>query len=203
MLRVGLTGGIATGKSHVRARFEARGVPAIDADRLARDVVATGTEGLAAVVARFGPAMVAADGALDRPRLASLVFADAEARRMLESIIHPRVYAAVEHWFETQPRSQAGLAIAEIPLLFETQHAGAFDAVVVAACRPELQLARLRERDGLTLEAARQRLAAQWPIDEKVRLADFVVRTDGTFADTDGQVAEVDAQLRSRAAREF
>jgi dephospho-CoA kinase len=199
MLRVALTGGIATGKSYVRARFEAAGIPTIDADRLARDAVAPGTPGLDAVIGRFGPAFVGADGRLDRAALARVVFADAAARRDLEAIIHPWVRAAMDGWFETQRASGTPLAVADIPLLYETGRSAEFDAVVVAWCPADVQVARVRARDGATEEAARQRLAAQLPIDDKARLADYVIRTDGTFAETDAQVDETIAALKVRA----
>jgi dephospho-CoA kinase len=198
VLRVALTGGIATGKSYVRAGLEARGVATIDADVLAREVVAAGTPGLAAIAARFGPAVLDAAGALDRSALAGIVFGDAAARRDLESIIHPLVYAAIQRWFDALP---AALGVADIPLLFETGHEGAFDVVVCTFCPPEVQMARLQQRDGLSADAARARLAAQWPIAEKARLADYVIRTDGTFAATDAQIAFLDAELRARAQR--
>ena len=201
MLRVALTGGIATGKSYVRAGFERLGLPTIDSDVLARDVVAPGTAGLAAVVARFGARLVDSTGALDRARLGELVFADRDARADLEAIIHPRVYAAIDDWFATLTSRRAALGLADVPLLFETDHAGDFDVVVVTHCPPEMQLARVQARDGASADAARRRLAAQWPIDEKVRQADLVIRTDGSFADTDAQVVAVAATLHERAAR--
>jgi dephospho-CoA kinase len=201
VLRVALTGGIATGKSYARARFETRGIPTVDADVLAREVVAPGTPGLEAVVRQFGRDVLDMEGGLDRARLAGLVFADTTARRALEAIVHPRVQAAIEAFFEARSHGGATLAIADIPLLFETGRAGAFDVVLVAACSPEQQLTRLRARDHLTEEAARQRLAAQWPIAEKVLLADFVFDTGGTFAETDRQVDELVVELTTRAAR--
>jgi dephospho-CoA kinase len=203
MLRVALTGGIASGKSYVRARLDALGLPTVDADVLAREAVLPGSPGLAAVVQRFGSQMLDAHGRLDRVRLGEAVFSDPGARRDLEAIIHPRVYAAIEVWFDALAASTGpGLGIADIPLLFETGHEGGFDLVIVAFCSPELQVARVQARDRVSSEAARQRLAAQWPIAEKVRLADYVVRTDGTFAETDEQVERVARALRDRASRE-
>ena len=190
MLRVGLTGGIATGKSYCLKRFAALGVPVIDADILAREVVAPGSPALQLIQARFGRSVIAPDGSLDRPVLASIVFADRAARADLESIIHPEVYRHINEWFANQP-SGVRFAIADIPLLFETGHEHDFDCVVVCACEPFEQLRRLIERDGLAEEAARARLAAQWPIGEKVARADFVIRTDGTFDATETQVREV------------
>lgn len=194
MRRVALTGGIATGKSYVRARLAAAGIPTIDADTLARRVVEPGTPGFDAVRARFGDAVLAADGRLDRRALAARVFGDAAARHDLEGIVHPAVRAEMEAWFEAQARAGAPLVVADIPLLFETGRDRAFDTVVVVACRPDQQLARLIARDTLTEAEARARVAAQIPIDEKVARATHVVRTDGTFAETD---AAVDALLPS------
>lgn len=192
-LRVALTGGIATGKSRCAAMFRAAGVPVIDADVVARDVVAPGTDGLAAVTARFGPSVLTDDGSLNRDALGALVFADAAARRDLEAIVHPRVYDAIHAWFNAQT---APLAIADIPLLFETGRHADFDSVVVAACRPDQQLARLMARNGLSDVDARARMAAQWPIGDKVARADFVIDTSGTLGETDARAASVLEQLR-------
>ena len=198
MLRVALTGGIGTGKSYVSRRLTEAGIPVVDADRLARDVVAPGTPGLAAVVDRFGGQVVGPDGALRRPDLAALVFGDADARRDLEAIIHPAVRRAIDGFFATLPASTP-LAVADIPLLYETNRAADFDVVVVAACPPEMQVARVMARDGATEAAVRQRMAAQMPIGEKVRRADYIIDTSGSFADTDQAVRRVVAVLRQRA----
>ena len=189
--RIGLTGGIATGKSYVRSKFQELGVPTIDADVLAREAVAPGSEGLAAVVARFGPAVLDASGALDRRGLAHIVFADAGARRDLEAIVHPFVRAQADTWFRQLDPAQHPIAIADIPLLYETGGDAFYEAVVVTACDPEEQVRRIVARDHVTEIEARQRLAAQMPIEEKVRRANYVIRTDGSHADTDRQVAEV------------
>ena len=192
--RIALTGGIATGKSHVRAQFEALGVPTIDADLLARRAVAPGTPGLAAVAARFGAEIVDAAGTLDRARLAALVFADRQARRDLEQIVHPFVRTAIDEWFASLDPAHP-FAIADIPLLYETGRARDFDTVIVAACEPATQLRRLMARDRLSEEDARRRIAAQMPIDQKVVWADYVVRTDGTFEETNRQVRLITASL--------
>lgn len=200
MLRVALTGGIATGKSYVARRMRAAGVPVVDADVLAREVVAPGTPGLEAIVARFGAGVLGADGTLDRARLADIVFRDPAARRDLEAIVHPAVRAAIDRFFEALlPSTPFG--VADIPLLFETDRAGEFDAVVVAACAPDLQITRVIARDGASREQALQRLAAQLPIAEKVRRADYVIDTSGPFGATDAAVDELLAALRDRAAR--
>jgi dephospho-CoA kinase len=189
--RIALTGGIATGKSDVRARFEALGVPTIDADALAREAVAPGTPGLAAVVSRFGRDVLDADGALDRQALAKIVFADPEARRALEAIVHPEVRRATERWFASLDPARDSFAIADIPLLYEVGRDRDFDTVIVAACTTETQLRRLMARDNLSESEARQRIGAQLPIEEKIRRADHVIHTNETYAETDRQVRDV------------
>lgn len=197
MIQAALTGGIATGKSYCLARFQALGFPTIDADRLARLAVAPGSAGLAAVVERFGDGVLQADGSLDRSALARIVFSDRTARADLEAIVHPDVYRRIREWFAKLPHGPR-VAIADIPLLFETGHQHDFDCVIVAACTLEEQLRRLVERDGLSESDARARLDAQWPIDEKVERADYVIRTDGGFADSDNQIRRVYEQLLRR-----
>jgi dephospho-CoA kinase len=196
--RVALTGGIATGKSYVRRRLDAAGVPTIDADQLARDVVAPGTPGLEAVRARFGGGVIAVDGSLDRAALAAVIFGDAEARRALETIVHPAVRARTNDWLAAREREGATLAVADIPLLYETGRDQAFDEVIVVACAPATQLERLMSRDGLSEADARRRLAAQLPIEEKAARGTYVIRTDGTFANTDAQTSAVLSRLRVR-----
>ena len=200
LLRVALTGGIATGKSHVLARLGERGVPTIDADRLARDAVRPGQPAWAALVERFGSEICRPDRQVDRARLGAIVFSDAAARADLEAIVHPPVREAIACWFEARgAAADAPFAVADIPLLYETGRERAFDLVVVAACRRETQEQRVVARDGLAVEAARRRVAAQLPIDYKVARADFVIRTDGTFEETDRQVEAVRAALRRGA----
>lgn len=190
MIRAALTGGIATGKSYCLARFTALGVPVIDADILAREAVAPGSAGLRAVTERFGARVLSADGTLDRHALGAIVFADRSARSALEAIIHPEVRRRIREWFGQVPLSTP-VAIADIPLLFETGQEHDFDRVIVAACDPAVQVRRVIARDGLSEEDARKRVAAQWPIGEKVARADYVIRTDGTFSETDAQIAAV------------
>ena len=194
MLRAALTGGIATGKSYCLGRFAALGAATIDADRLARDAVAPGTPGLMKVVERFGESILAADGSLDRAALGRVVFSDRAARADLESIIHPEVYRRINEWFADLPAGTA-IAIADIPLLFETGHQHDFDLTIVCACDPAEQLRRLMARDHLTRDAALARLAAQWPIEEKAARADIVIRTDGGFAETDARVRQIYARF--------
>lgn len=192
--RVALTGGIATGKSQCLAVFKRLGAPVIDADQVARDVVAPGSDGLAAVVKQFGRSVLLPGGQLNRAALGMVIFANPAARQHLENIIHPRVYEAIERWFGalTTP-----LGIADIPLLFETSREGDFDLVVVAACRPDQQLARLLARTNLSEADARSRIAAQLPLAEKVAKADYVIDTGGTKDQTASRTAKVWKKLQS------
>lgn len=204
MLRVALTGGIATGKSYVRARLDQLGVPTIDADAVARDAVRPGSPALARIVEQFGRGVLHEDGRLHREALAAIVFADAAARRALEAIVHPEVRRVIGDWESALSLRPAGhrppYCLADIPLLFETGRTAEYDAVVVTACAPEEQIRRVRARDGAGEAEARARLAAQWPIEEKVRLADYVIRTDGSFEETDAQVVALHARLVARAS---
>lgn len=197
--RVALTGGIATGKSHVRSRFELLGVPTIDADVLARDAVAPGTAGLNAVVRRFGSDICDETGALNRKKLGAIVFADADARRALEDIIHPLVREMTNRWIASLDPAVHPFAIADIPLLFEGGRERDFDTVIVVTCDPETQLRRLMDRDGIRRNEALMRIRTQLPNEEKVARADYVIRTDGTFDDTNHQIDQVLAQLRQPA----
>jgi dephospho-CoA kinase len=195
MIKVALTGGIATGKSHVLEQFRKRGVPCLDADALAHGVEAAGTEATQAIAARFGAGVLAADGAVDRTKLAPIVFADPSARRDLEAIVHPAVYRAISAGLRAfDLLGDYPLAVVDVPLLYETGHACDFDRVIVTVCPPEMQIARLVER-GMAATEARQRLEAQMPTAEKAARADFVIRTDGSFADTDRQIDEVYQRL--------
>jgi dephospho-CoA kinase len=195
--RIALTGGIATGKSYVAAKIRETGVPIVDADVLAREVVAPGTPGLAAVRKRFGPDSVRRDGTMDRVRIAQIVFKDKRARLDLEAIIHPAVQRAVDEFFATLPK-RTPFAVADIPLLFETGRENQFNAVVVVACSRATQLARLMERNKLSKEDAERRLNAQLPIEKKVEKATHVIRTEGTFEETDKQVADLIKRLAEK-----
>lgn len=196
VVRVVLTGGIATGKSTVARALVEAGIPLVDADQLAREVVAPGTPGLAAVVARFGPGVITPAGTLDRAALGRVVFADAEARAALERIVHPLVRAGIAGFFATLAPGTAG--VAEVPLAFETGWVTSFDLSVAAVCRAGTQRQRLLARDGLSADQADQRLAAQWPIEDKAWLADAVVVTEGSLASTAAQAARLAAWLKAR-----
>jgi dephospho-CoA kinase len=196
MVRAALTGGIATGKSYCLARFARLGAATIDADRLAREVVEPGTPGLARIVERFGAGILRPDGSLDRSALGRIVFADRPARADLEAITHPEVYRRIGEWFANLPGGTR-VAIADIPLLFETGHEHDFDRIIVAACDPAEQLRRLMARDGLPREAALARIDTQWPIAAKIARADFVIHTGGLQADTDSEVGRAYESLTS------
>ena len=189
--RVALTGGIATGKSYCLAKFASLGAPTIDADALAHQAVAPGTAGFEAVRARFGAAVIRTDGGLNREALGRIVFADEDARRALEAIIHPAVYAAIQRWFEGLTSTGRTIGLADIPLLYETGHDKDFDAVVVTSCPPEIQLQRLLSRPHTSREDAERRIAAQWPVSKKAALADYVVDTSDTHERTDEQISEI------------
>lgn len=195
--RIALTGGIATGKSYVAGKIKDAGVPMVDADVLSREVVAPGTPGLAAVRRRFGPDAVRRDGTMDRVRIAQIVFKDKRARLDLEAIIHPAVQKAIDEFFATLPK-RTPFAVADIPLLFETGRENQFNAVVVVACPRDLQLTRLMERNKLSKEDAERRLNSQLPIDQKVKKATHVIRTEGTFEETDAQVADLIKKLSAK-----
>lgn len=196
MLRVALTGGIATGKSFCLSRFASLGAAVIDADLLARAAVAPGSPALAAIAARFGPSVLLPDGTLDRAALGRIVFSDRASRADLEAIVHPEVYRRIDEWFATRPAGTR-VGIADIPLLFETGHHPEFDRIIVCACDPAVQLRRLMARDRLPEPDARARLAAQWPIAEKVARADYVITTDGTTPETEGRVGMVYERLKA------
>src|SRR5262245_63862674 len=197
MLRVALTGGIATGKSHVLQEFRKRGVPCLDADELAHGVTTAGTEATARIAERFGGEVLASSGAVDRHKLGAIVFADASARRALEEIVHPAVYRAIAagmRAFELLGRSH--IAIADIPLLHETGHASDFDRIIATVCPRHMQVQRLKDR-GLSEAEAEQRLAAQMSADEKALQANYIIQTDDTIESTNAQVDEILTVLKS------
>jgi len=200
VLNVGLTGGIGSGKSEVARRLAAYGALVVDADALAREVVAPGTPGLRAVVEAFGAQVLRPDGSLDRERLADTVFSDAAARRRLESIVHPLVAARTAEITAAAPRG--AVVVHDIPLLVEQGLAARYDVVVVVDAAEETQLARLMASRGMSAEAARARLAAQATREQRLAGADVVISNDGSLEDLDRQVEELWARLRGLAGRE-
>jgi len=196
MLKVVLTGGIATGKSYVRRQFERLGAACLDSDLIAHGVMAAGTEATEAIAGRFGTGVLARDGSVNRSALGPLVFADPSARRDLEAIVHPAIYRAIHAAIRGLGLSERpDVVIVEIPLIYETGRAGEFDRVIATLCSEARQIERLVER-GLTDAQARQRIAAQWPAADKAKRADFVITTDGSFEETAAQVEAVWKALR-------
>jgi dephospho-CoA kinase len=187
----GLTGGLASGKGVVAARFRARGVPVINADELARAAVAPGSPGLQAVVDAFGRDLLGADGELDRKRLAALVFADPEARRRLEAITHPRIGALMLERTAELARRGEELACYEAPILIEAGLTERLRPVVVVATSEALQIERARRRDGMSEAEARARLAAQLPLADKVKVADHVITNVGSIAEVEAAADRV------------
>ncbi|MEM1029409.1 MAG: dephospho-CoA kinase [Myxococcota bacterium] len=181
MTLFGLTGGVASGKSTVAHRFAARGVPVIDADEVARDVVAPGTEGLAEVVAAFGAGIATPDGHLDRAALGLIVFHDASARRRLEAITHPRIAAGTRDRAAALAANGVALACYEAALLVENGLQDAFRPLVVVAASPDVQRQRLSARDGIDAAEAQRRLDAQLPLAAKIAVADHVIDNGGTI----------------------
>lgn len=196
-MRLGVTGGLGSGKSSVARLFGELGAPVIDADQVAREVVAPGTPGLSAVIEAFGRDYLAPDGTLDRRRLGQLVFADPAARRRLEAIIHPEVIRAMRSRAEALERAGSRVVVLEVPLLFEAGLAGEVDKVVVVDAPEEERLARVVTRDGLSPEEARERLAAQLPLAEKVRWADYVIDNAGPWEKTRLQVERLWGEIQS------
>ncbi len=175
MRLIGVTGGIATGKSTVDRMLEAHGAAVIDADQLAREVVGRGEPALQEVAARFGLEVIQPDGSLDRERLGSIVFADPEARRDLDQITHPRIAELTRDRIAAALAGTAPLVAVDIPLLFENGRESTFEGVLLVYAPREVQIRRLRERNGLDEAAALQRLAAQLPIDEKRDRATWII----------------------------
>lgn len=196
-LIVGLTGGIASGKSSVARLFEALGVPVVDADAIAREVVAAGTPGLDAIRARFGERVIAADGELDRAGLRARVFADAAARRDLEAILHPRI----RHIMDERLRAAcAPYAIAMIPLLLETGQQERFDRVLVVDVSQATQLQRAHARDGTSHQTLQGILAAQLDRDSRLAQADDVIDNEGDPQALAAQVARLHETYLALAA---
>jgi len=195
-LRIGLTGGIASGKSTVARLFEARGVPVLDTDQIARDVVEPGQPALAAVVEAFGPTVLAPGGRLDRPTLRTRVFGDTAARRRLEAILHPAIRAELVRRSAT---AGGPYQVWVIPLLVEGGRIDRVDRVLVVDCPPDLQVERLVARDGGTEAAARAILAAQASREQRLAAADDVIVNDGSEAGLAPQVAALDARYRALA----
>jgi len=196
-MHVGLTGGIASGKSTVSAILRELGAVVIDADQLAREVVTKGTPGLAQVVEVFGPGILTPDGEMDRPAVGAIVFADEGKRRQLEAIIHPLVGARSAELAAAAGRG--AVIVHDIPLLVETGQVDRFDLVLVVDAPVDVQLERLTAERGMTDEEAKQRVASQASRAERLAAADLVVENSGTLIDLDRRIDEVWATLEQRA----
>lgn len=202
MLRVGLTGGIGSGKSAVSERLAALGAVVLDGDKAARAVVEPGAAGLARIAETFGPGVLAADGSLDRAKLAGIVFSDEAARKKLNAITHPLIH---EHIKAAEAAAVAAggpntIVVHDIPLLAEGQRSAEFDVIIVVDVPAEVQLSRLAGR-GLPEGQARARMAAQATREQRLALADIVIDNSGTLGDLDRRVSQVWTDLRTRASQ--
>lgn len=196
MLKVGLTGSIAVGKSFVCDVFRELGCHVLDADKTARDVVKKGTPGLAKIVSEFGEDILTVDGDLDRPKMASIVFADEKMRLLLNSIVHPLVFESQNAWLAAREADDPnGIAIVDAALMIESGGYRRFEKLIVVWCEPEIQFERLIKRDGLSEADARKRTQSQMPQDEKKRYADFLIDTSDGFDPTRVQCGRVHSKL--------
>jgi dephospho-CoA kinase len=200
MLRVGLTGSIGVGKSFVTGVFAELGCRVIDADQTAREVVQPGSPGLADVAQAFGKEIIAVDGMLDRSRLGSIIFADAEKRKLLNSILHPYIISRQDEllraWEAEDPKS---IGIVDAALMIESGGYQRFDKLIVVHCDPAIQLQRIMERDSISHEAAEQRIRAQMSQEDKKRFADYLIDNSGNFEQTRKRIGEVFEELRKIA----
>jgi dephospho-CoA kinase len=199
VLLFGLTGGLASGKSAVAAHIAARGIPVIDADLLAREVVAKGSDGLAAIVKEFGEGVLLPSGDLDRKAVAALVFSDETKRRALNAIVHPRIAALGMERAAALAAAGHPLACYEAALLVENHLEDAFRPLVVVTVPLEVQVARAILRDREPEDVVRGRIRAQMPIEEKIRVADYVIENTGTLAELAAKTDEVLARIQERA----
>ncbi len=201
MLRVGLTGGIASGKSTVASMLRDYEYPVLDADSIARELLEPGQDAYKEVVREFGESILARGGAVDRPKLGAIIFADAQKRARLNQILHPRIQEVVAQWFAALNRPGGpDMAFEDAALILEAGARPHLDRVVVCWCTPEQQLERLQER-GLSAAEAKLRIAAQMPMEEKRRLADEQVDCSGSIEETQRQVKAVIAKLKQSSAR--
>jgi len=199
MLKVGLTGGLATGKSYVSARFAELGCHVIQADKVGHEVLRCGAEAYDDVVAEFGERILGDDGEIDRKALGAIVFPDAAKLETLNALVHPHVFARQEAFFAAVERDDPqGIAVAEAAIMIESGSYKRYDRLVVTVCPVEMQVRRSVERGGTEAEA-RNRLARQMSIDEKRTFADFIIDTSGTFDETDEQVGRVYETLKLEA----
>jgi len=203
MLKVGLTGSIAVGKSFVCDVFRELGCHVLDADKTAREVVEPGTDGLLQVVTEFGKDILTDDGELDRKKLGAIVFADEEKRQLLNSIVHPLVIEAQDRWIKAfQKTDPDGIAVIDAALMIESGGYKRFDKLIVVWCEPAIQLKRLMLRDNLTEIDAKKRIDAQMPQDAKKQFADYLIDTSGGFDETRKQTIDVFQELKGFRTKE-
>lgn len=201
MLRAGLTGSIAVGKSFVSSVFAELGCHVLDADQTAREVVAPGSVGLHAITDTFGTEVLQPDGALDRAKLGAIVFGDETKRARLNEILHPLIIAAQDDWLrQCELEDARGIGIVDAALMIETGSYKRFDKLIVVHCCTELQLERLVKRDGLSVAEAERRIAAQMPQAEKKKFADYLIDTSNGFADAKARAAAVHEKLKALAS---
>ncbi|MAE06282.1 MAG: dephospho-CoA kinase [Nitrospinae bacterium] len=202
LLRVGLTGGIASGKSSLAKLLSERGIPVIDSDTIARVLVAPGSEVLPEIARALGAEVVAPDGGLDRKRVGQIVFADDAKRKALEKILHPRIMAEQDRWLNRiEEAGESPVAVVEAALMIESGGSKRFDLVVVVNCGEAQQIERFMERAGVDEAAARARIEAQMPLSEKVKLADRVVDNSGSLPDLAAEAESLVRWLRERAKK--
>ena len=194
---VGLTGGIASGKSTVAAILRRLGAAVINADELAHEVIQPGREAWQEIVNHFGPAVLQQDQAIDRRKLRDVIFNDPQARKKLEAIIHPRVRALAEKKIRAFEAAGRAVVIYEVPLLFETQIHHWIRPVILVACDIERQKSRLQERDFLTAAEAQKHIDAQMSLEEKRRLADYTIENNGSLAELEAQVKAVLEKIKA------
>jgi len=201
MKLLGLTGGIGSGKSTVARMLRELGAVIIDADQLARQAVARNSPGLQAVVERFGPDLLTADGDLDRPQLGALVFKDPQARRALEAIVHPRVAQLAQEGIAAAAASEAPLVVYDVPLLYENGLDAGLETIAVVNVSPATQRQRVAGRDNLLQQQIEDRIAAQMPLAEKVARAHYVIDNDGPLEATRAQVQALFERLTQEGSQ--
>jgi dephospho-CoA kinase len=202
MLKIGLTGGIATGKSYVLVILRELGCEVLDADQVAHEVIERGQPAYKEIIDHFGEAIAGPDGRIDRAKLGEIVFTDKSEREKLNSIVHPKVFQTQARWFEEIIRKNpSAIAVVDAALMIETGSYRRFDKLVVVYCTPELQLERLMQRSNLKREDALARISAQMPSAEKLKYADYTIDTSNGFEDTRRQVEAIYRNLVEEGSR--
>lgn len=190
MLKVGLTGGIACGKSTVATVLKNIGVPVLDADQVARDVVAVGTEGLAEIKNHFGADICLSNGELDRSKLRDIILNSPEQKKRLESITHPRIFLEMMQWQQSQEKAGMQATVTEAALMVETGSYKMYDAMIVATCSPDIQLRRLMDRNNIPVATAQKWIASQMPLSDKVTVADVVIQNNDSIEELRAQTIQ-------------